>query len=41
MKLKLMLFIEVYFKIKNYLIIVITLKTVSSVMIKIRRILEK
>ena len=41
MKLKLMMFIKIYFKIKNYLITVITQKTGSSFLIKIRRKLEK
>ena len=39
MKLKLMMFIKIYFKLKNYLIIVITKKkTVSSFLMKIRRL---
>ena len=37
MKLKLIMFIKIYFKIKNYLIIVITQNTVSSFLMKIRR----
>ena len=37
MKLKLMMFIKIYFKIKNYLIIVITQKIVSSFLMKTRR----
>ena len=36
-KLKLTMFIKIYFKIKNYLIIVITQNTVSSFLVKIRR----
>ena len=37
MKLKLMMFIKIYFKIKKYLIIVITQKIVSSFLMTIRR----
>ena len=37
MKLKLMTFMEIYSNIKNYLIIVITQKTVSSFLMKIKR----
>ena len=36
-ELKLMVFLKIYFKIKNHLIIVITQKTVSSFLMKIRR----
>ena len=41
MKLKLIRFIKIYFKIKENLVIVITPKLLSSFLIKIRRKLEK